>query len=217
MNKKRFVVIGLLLMVALVLAACAPKEEMPAEMPQEVEESMPAEEVEAAPAEEEAEMEEAEPAEMEEPAEDAMDDDSMEAEDHDDDMGGELDVDALIEEKVAGNHDLERIFNAVKTRDEWEETLDRMIGYGAEINDEEKEIIIAYLLDRDSEEMEASSEVDVDALIEEKVAGNHDLGRIFNADKTREEWVETLDRMIGYGAQINDEEKEIIIEYLLNR
>lgn len=209
MNKKRFVVIGLLMMVVLVLAACAPKEEMPAEMPQEAEESMPVEE--------EAEMEEAEEMEMEEPAEEVMEEEAMEAEDHDDDMGGDVDVEALIEEKVAGNHDLARIFDALKTREEWEETLDRMIGYGAEISDEEKEVIIAYLLDRDSGAMEASAEVDVEALIDEKVAGNHDLGRIFNADKTREEWEDTLDRMIGYGAQISEEEKEVIIEFLLNR
>lgn len=208
MNKNRFAVVALLLTLVLVLAACAPKEEMPAEMP-EAEEAMPVEE--------EAAMEEAEPMEMEEPAEEAMEDDAMEAEDHDDDMDGELDVDALIAEKVAGNHDLDRIFNAAKTREEWVETLDRMIGYGAEISDEEKEVIIAYLLDRDSGAMEAAAEVDVEALIDEKVAGNHDLGRIFNADKTREEWEDTLDRMIGYGAQISDEEKEVIIEFLLNR
>ncbi len=195
MNKNRFAVVALLLTLVLVLAACAPKEEMPAEMPPEAEEAMPV-------------AEETEPMEMEEPAEEAMEEEEM---------AGELDVEALIDEKVAGNHDVERIFNAVKTREEWEETLDRMIGYGAEISDEEKEIIITYLLERDLDAMEASAEVDVEALIDEKVAGNHDLGRIFNADKTREEWEETLDRMIGYGAKINEEEKEVIIEFLLNR
>ena len=92
-----------------------------------------------------------------------------------------------------------------------------MIGYGADISDEEKEIIIAYLLERDSDAMEPSAEVDVEALIDEKVAGNHDLGRIFNADKTREEWETTIDRMIGYGAKISEEEKTLIIDYLLSR
>lgn len=138
MNKKRFAVMGLLLTVVLVLAACAPKETMPAEMPQEAEEAMPADEVEAPPAEEAMEMEEL--------AEDEMAEEPMEAEESE--MLAEIDFEALIEEKVAGNHDLGRIFNADKTSEEWEETLDRMIGYGANISEEEKAQIIEYLLNR---------------------------------------------------------------------
>lgn len=199
MNKKRFAFIGVLLVVVLALAACAPQEEMPAEIPQEaeVEESMPAEE----------EMEAEEPME-EEAAEESMEDE----------MAGEVDVEALIAEKVAGQHDVERIFNATKTREEWVETLDRMIGYGAKINDEEKEIIINYLLEKG--EMEAESEameIDVEALIAEKSASQHELGFILGQEKTREEWEETLDRMIGYGAKINEEEKQLIIDYLVSR
>ena len=133
MNKKRLVVMGLLLTVVLVLAACAPKEEIPAEMPQEAAEAMPADE--NMPAEE-----------VEAPAEDEMAEESMEAEESG--MSAEIDFEALIEEKVAGNHDLGRIFNADKTREEWEKTLDRMIGYGAKISEEEKEMIIEYLLNR---------------------------------------------------------------------
>ena len=63
----------------------------------------------------------------------------------------------------------------------------------------------------------APAELDVEALIAEKVGGKHDLDRIFNAQKTREEWNATLDRMIGYGAKINEDEKKIIIDFLLSR
>ena len=66
------------------------------------------------------------------------------------------------------------------------------------------------------EEPTATAELDVDALIREKVAGHHDLDRIYNATFTREEWNATLDRMIAYGAQISEEEKQIIIDYLLS-
>lgn len=68
-----------------------------------------------------------------------------------------------------------------------------------------------------AEEAAPAAEVDMEAFIAEKVDGHHDLGRIFNATKTREEWEVTLDRMIGYGAKINDQEKEMIIDYLLSR
>ena len=60
-------------------------------------------------------------------------------------------------------------------------------------------------------------EIDVEALIAEKSASQHELGFILGQEKTREEWEETLDRMIGYGAKINEEEKQLIIDYLVSR
>jgi hypothetical protein len=59
--------------------------------------------------------------------------------------------------------------------------------------------------------------IDVEALILEKLNNNHSIARVYAAVKTREEWNTTLDRMIGYGAKISEEEKQIIIDYLLSR
>ncbi len=62
-----------------------------------------------------------------------------------------------------------------------------------------------------------AASVDGEALILEKLQNHHSISRVFNANHTREEWSVTLDRMIGYGAKINEEEKQLIIDYLLNR
>ncbi len=59
--------------------------------------------------------------------------------------------------------------------------------------------------------------LEMDALIREKLAGHHDIERVYRGVKTREEWIATLDRMIGYGAQITEEEKLLIVDYLVNR
>ena len=59
--------------------------------------------------------------------------------------------------------------------------------------------------------------MDVEALILDKLQGHHSIQRVYAAEKTREEWNTTLDRMIGYGAKISEEEKQIIIDYLLSR
>ncbi|MDZ4160145.1 MAG: hypothetical protein U1B80_10215 [Anaerolineaceae bacterium] len=59
--------------------------------------------------------------------------------------------------------------------------------------------------------------IDVEALILEKLNGCHTIARVLGASKTREQWEVTLDRMIGKGAKINEEEKQIIIDYLLSR
>jgi hypothetical protein len=55
------------------------------------------------------------------------------------------------------------------------------------------------------------------ALISEKIGGCHMLNFILRQNKTREEWSVTIDRMIGKGADVNAEEKELIIDYLVSR
>jgi hypothetical protein len=63
----------------------------------------------------------------------------------------------------------------------------------------------------------SGSGTDTMALIQEKLQNHHGIDRILNAHHTREEWNNTLDRMIRYGANINDQEKQIIIDYLMSR
>ena len=68
------------------------------------------------------------------------------------------------------------------------------------------------------EDAPAADTAEGEALILEKLEAHHDADRIFNATKTREEWDITLDRMINtYGAKINEEEKQAIIDYLVSR
>mgnify|MGYP001058399771 FL=1 len=69
-----------------------------------------------------------------------------------------------------------------------------------------------------TEETPASlTDAEMEAFIAEKADGNHRIGFILGKNFTREKWSETLDRMIGYGAKISPEEKEMIIEWLVNR
>ena len=62
-----------------------------------------------------------------------------------------------------------------------------------------------------------NDDVEMEALITEKIEDNHKLAFILSKNKTREEWSSTLDRMIGYGAKISAEEKERIIDWLVSR
>jgi outer membrane lipopolysaccharide assembly protein LptE/RlpB len=61
------------------------------------------------------------------------------------------------------------------------------------------------------------SDAEMEAFILEKADGNHELEFILSQEMSAEEWSTTLDRMIGYGADISPEEKEAIIEWLVNR
>ena len=67
------------------------------------------------------------------------------------------------------------------------------------------------------ETLEMLSDAEMEALITEKIEDEHSLEFILEQDMSAEEWSKTLDRMIGYGADINPEEKELIIEWLVNR
>jgi hypothetical protein len=70
----------------------------------------------------------------------------MEAEPEEgDEMGMQLDGDMLVNERCTVCHTRERIDDADKDRDGWASTVDRMIGYGAELNDQEREAVIDYL------------------------------------------------------------------------
>ncbi len=62
-----------------------------------------------------------------------------------------------------------------------------------------------------------SDDTEMEGLITEKIKDNHKLAFILSKNKTREEWSDTIDRMIGYGAKISPEEKESIIEWLISR
>lgn len=132
MKNKSLTIIIMLSITVLLLSACAPQVETQPAAATEAQQPAPTQPAPAteAPAATEAMPQPTATAEMTQPEQPAVD------------------VEALIKEKVAGNHDLDRIFNATKTRAEWEETLDRMIGYGAKINEEEKQLIIDYLLSR---------------------------------------------------------------------
>lgn len=62
------------------------------------------------------------------------------------------------------------------------------------------------------------NDAEMEDLLEQKLEGSpHTLEFIYSQDLTAAEWSETLDRMIGYGAKINTEEKAMLIEWLINR
>jgi cytochrome c5 len=60
----------------------------------------------------------------------------------------------------------------------------------------------------------APSALDGKSLVEERCTQCHDLGRVEQAKKTAEEWKATVERMVGKGAQLNQAEQEVVIQYL---
>jgi cytochrome c5 len=53
----------------------------------------------------------------------------------------------LLEERCTACHGLDRVANVQKSREEWEATVDRMVGYGAELSESERTILLDYLVE----------------------------------------------------------------------
>lgn len=55
---------------------------------------------------------------------------------------------------------------------------------------------------------------DGQTLLEERCTQCHGLEQTTSASKTRDAWLSTVERMIGKGAELNDAEKEVLVDYL---
>ncbi len=115
-----------------------------------------------------------------------------------------IDGEELVEERCTQCHNLDKVYNAVYDKEGWIETVEKMIGYGANINDEEKEKVINYLYYNYGE-----------TLVQNKCTQCHGLDKIENADYDKEGWTDTVNTMISYGANLEDKEKDAVINYLV--
>jgi hypothetical protein len=56
-----------------------------------------------------------------------------------------VDGETLLEERCTECHGLERTTSAQKNRTEWDDTVTRMVNRGAELNEDEKGVLVDYL------------------------------------------------------------------------
>jgi hypothetical protein len=56
-----------------------------------------------------------------------------------------LDGATLVDERCSKCHTTDRVKSAHKTRDQWDQTVTRMIGHGAQLTDQEKAVLVDYL------------------------------------------------------------------------
>lgn len=52
------------------------------------------------------------------------------------------------------------------------------------------------------------------AIVAVRCIGCHEIGRVNNAKYDREGWQMTVDRMVLTGAQLTDEQNELVVDYL---
>jgi len=52
-------------------------------------------------------------------------------------------------------------------------------------------------------------------LLEERCTACHSLDRVMGAQKSHDEWAQTVARMVGKGAQLNENEQAVLVDYLV--
>lgn len=134
----------------------------------------------------------------------------------------------LMFNKCKKCHSFERILRSTKDRRGWEETINRMARYDApNISPFDIRQITYALLSMqkdqspaigDTVKLKEPSKEDVGkSIIENRCSRCHTLERIFAADKTFEQWRQTIDRMLGYAGDpplLSDTEKGDVLIYL---
>ena len=56
--------------------------------------------------------------------------------------------------------------------------------------------------------------LDGETLLKDRCTDCHDLDRTTRAQKTREEWDDTVARMVDKGTKLTDEEQTVLVDYL---
>ncbi|MCI5137566.1 MAG: hypothetical protein D3922_03935 [Candidatus Electrothrix sp. AR1] len=133
----------------------------------------------------------------------------------------------LVAQKCGKCHTLERVFKALKSDQDWTETVNRMISFDTpNISKSQGKQILNYLINQQQRREKlvakapgAQGKIGRN-MVERKCSFCHGLDRIYMAEKTTEEWVQTVEKMIGYSEQtdfLSPHEKEAILEFLFSR
>lgn len=129
----------------------------------------------------------------------------------------------LYEPKCSKCHPLERIFTDPKTEEEWRICINRMIQKSPLwITPEEGEQIITEILGTKKDAVGSfprkKKYAEARLLFIDRCTVCHSVNRILLADKTEEEWEETVTRMRDNAPDLFlDEDLPVIIEYLAER
>lgn len=128
------------------------------------------------------------------------------------DFGVALDGNSLINVRCTTCHSRDRIDTASQDRAGWQATIDRMIGYGSNVNSGERAAMIAYLVGTTG-----GGAPDANGVIGDYCTACHSRVVVDNATKTAAEWGATLDTHAALGVEPTAAEREALIAYLTNR
>jgi cytochrome c5 len=128
---------------------------------------------------------------------------------------------ALVDGLCSSCHGADLITAKQIARTEWQGIVDRMKGYGANLDDKQTSTLLDYLAKHYGPKEVASTSTPAaagadpgKAILEGFCASCHDLDLVSGRTGTESEWKDIVDRMNGRGAGVADKDVSALVQYL---
>jgi cytochrome c5 len=130
----------------------------------------------------------------------------------------------LLEERCVGCHSLKPVLNLKQSQDAWKKLVDRMVGYGAQLNGKEVDVATDYLtkhLGPESSAAAAKPDTPEQKIAKRYIEGIcsscHDAGLIRSTEATKQEWFDIVTRMNGLDAGVSQRDVDLLVDYLASK
>jgi cytochrome c5 len=130
----------------------------------------------------------------------------------------------LLEERCASCHDLKPVVSLKQSQAAWKELVVKMVGYGAQLDDKEVDVVTEYLTKHFGPESSAAAakpespeEKTARRLIEGICSSCHDAGLIRTTQATKAEWFDIVTRMNGLDAGVSQRDVDVLVDYLASK
>jgi cytochrome c5 len=124
----------------------------------------------------------------------------------------------LARDKCVICHEADLIVSQRLSRQGWTREVEKMIRWGASVNDAEKEILVDYFAARFKPGSAPSAPAGGDEpgkkIFEEKCLLCHEADLTRQQRLSRQGWTREVEKMIRWGAAVSDEEKAPLVDYL---
>jgi cytochrome c5 len=130
----------------------------------------------------------------------------------------------LLQERCAGCHSLKPVVSLKQSQSAWKKLVVKMVAYGAQLNDKEVDVAIAYLTKYFGPESsvaaatpESPEEKIAKRYIEGICSSCHDAGLIRSTEATKQEWFDIVTRMNGLDAGVSQRDVDVLVDYLASK
>ena len=127
-----------------------------------------------------------------------------------------------VRARCTGCHGPALIVQQRLTREGWAREIDKMVGWGAVATDADREALLNYLsttfgVRPSSAPIAVGTEGPGAAILQTRCQSCHDLRLVQQQRLDATGWRREVDKMIGWGALLDDSEREALVGYLAGR
>src|SRR5215216_4422706 len=115
----------------------------------------------------------------------------------------------VLNTSCGGCHDLRPIQTSALDKDAWNSLVQDMISKGAAVSEADLPVLLDYLV-KEHGPLPAGAGQNI---VLNVCTMCHDLGRVRNGRRSREEWQETLNSMLNEGAPLSDADFPVVLQY----